>query len=139
MAHFDSVVTRPISLFRKPDESGRLWCLPRSSILLKAKAERSIDCVVRGGRMAESADEGGARDPALGADGNPRRSPQASTYKGKSCKGCLYYSSRLKSNARNPVCVGISRTLPQGSYASSCACNDCDLRVTTVDFCLLIL
>ncbi|KAJ8494242.1 hypothetical protein OPV22_015963 [Ensete ventricosum] len=63
--------------------------------------------------MAESADEGGSRDPALGADGNPRRSPQASTYKGKSCKGCLYYSSRLKSNARNPVCVGISRTLPQ--------------------------
>uniref|UniRef100_A0A5B6ZZU9 DUF8204 domain-containing protein n=1 Tax=Davidia involucrata TaxID=16924 RepID=A0A5B6ZZU9_DAVIN len=33
--------------------------------------------------------------------------------KGKSCKGCLYYSSTLKSNSRNPLCVGISRTLPQ--------------------------
>uniref|UniRef100_A0A5B6ZY56 DUF8204 domain-containing protein n=1 Tax=Davidia involucrata TaxID=16924 RepID=A0A5B6ZY56_DAVIN len=33
--------------------------------------------------------------------------------KGKSCKGCLYYSSTLKSNSRNPLCVGITRTLPQ--------------------------
>ncbi|KAJ0907908.1 hypothetical protein HanRHA438_Chr07g0304481 [Helianthus annuus] len=34
--------------------------------------------------------------------------------KGKSCKGCLYYSSTLKSNSRNPVCVGITRSLPKG-------------------------
>jgi len=33
--------------------------------------------------------------------------------KGKSCKGCLYYSSIRKSNARNPLCVGVSRTLQQ--------------------------
>lgn len=33
--------------------------------------------------------------------------------KGKSCKGCLYYSSTLKSNSRNPICVGITRSLPQ--------------------------
>lgn len=33
--------------------------------------------------------------------------------KGKSCKGCLYYSSSFKSNSRNPLCVGISRSLPQ--------------------------
>ncbi|KAL3527175.1 hypothetical protein ACH5RR_011831 [Cinchona calisaya] len=32
--------------------------------------------------------------------------------KGKSCKGCLYYSSTFKSNSRNPLCVGISRSLP---------------------------
>ncbi|KAI3704523.1 hypothetical protein L1987_74746 [Smallanthus sonchifolius] len=32
---------------------------------------------------------------------------------GKSCKGCLYYSSTLKSNSRNPVCVGITRSLPK--------------------------
>ncbi|KAI3989131.1 hypothetical protein MKX01_033167 [Papaver californicum] len=31
--------------------------------------------------------------------------------KGKSCKGCLYYSSILKSKERKPLCVGISRTL----------------------------
>ncbi|XP_077231230.1 uncharacterized protein LOC143864223 [Tasmannia lanceolata] len=33
--------------------------------------------------------------------------------KGKSCKGCLYYSTVLKSKSRNPLCVGITRTLPQ--------------------------
>ncbi|XP_031477821.1 uncharacterized protein LOC116248922 [Nymphaea colorata] len=36
-----------------------------------------------------------------------------STNKGKSCKGCLYYSSLLKSKHRNPLCVGVSRALPQ--------------------------
>ncbi|CAL9183856.1 unnamed protein product, partial [Musa hybrid cultivar] len=87
--------------------------LSSDQALPTAKAERSIDCGVRGGRMAESADEGGSRDPALGADGDPRRSPKASTCKGKSCKGCLYYSWRLKSDARIPVGVGIGRMLPQ--------------------------
>ncbi|XP_071707279.1 uncharacterized protein [Rutidosis leptorrhynchoides] len=33
--------------------------------------------------------------------------------KGKSCKGCLYYSSTLRSNSRNPVCVGFTRSLPK--------------------------
>ncbi|PSS21368.1 Myocyte-specific enhancer factor 2C like [Actinidia chinensis var. chinensis] len=37
------------------------------------------------------------------------------TKKAKSCKGCLYYSSTLKSNSRNPVCAGITRSLPQVS------------------------
>ncbi|XP_059639464.1 uncharacterized protein LOC132281813 [Cornus florida] len=36
-----------------------------------------------------------------------------SSKKGKSCKGCLYYSSNLKSNSRNPFCLGIPRSLPQ--------------------------
>eukprot|EP00262_Sarcandra_glabra_P005563 TRINITY_DN17269_c0_g1_i1.p1 TRINITY_DN17269_c0_g1~~TRINITY_DN17269_c0_g1_i1.p1 ORF type:complete len:215 (-),score=40.81 TRINITY_DN17269_c0_g1_i1:490-1083(-) len=31
----------------------------------------------------------------------------------KLCKGCLYYSSILKSNGRNPVCVGIGTTPKQ--------------------------
>nr|DAD40409.1 TPA_asm: hypothetical protein HUJ06_014732 [Nelumbo nucifera] len=39
---------------------------------------------------------------------------QAKGMKGKSCKGCLYYSSILKSKSRNPRCVGVSRTLQQG-------------------------
>ncbi|CAN6198659.1 unnamed protein product [Urochloa humidicola] len=43
---------------------------------------------------------GGAAAPAL-----PR--------KGKSCKGCLYYSSALKSRGYNPICVGIPRSIPQ--------------------------
>jgi len=33
--------------------------------------------------------------------------------KGRSCKGCLYYSSQLKGNQRNPLCVGFSRALQQ--------------------------
>ncbi|KAL1536629.1 hypothetical protein AAHA92_29251 [Salvia divinorum] len=32
--------------------------------------------------------------------------------KGRSCKGCLYYSSQFKSDSRNPLCVGLSRSLP---------------------------
>ncbi|CAL9076852.1 unnamed protein product, partial [Musa acuminata var. zebrina] len=42
----------------------------------------------------------------------------------KSCKGCLYYSSRLKSDGRNPVCVGIGRTLPQGPFAFCLSTKD---------------
>lgn len=34
---------------------------------------------------------------------------------GKSCKGCLYYSSNFQANSRNPLCVGLSRSLPNGS------------------------
>lgn len=34
--------------------------------------------------------------------------------RGRSCKGCLYHSSILKSKSQNPRCVGISRTLQQG-------------------------
>lgn len=33
--------------------------------------------------------------------------------RGRSCKGCLYHSSILKSKSQNPRCVGISRTLQQ--------------------------
>ncbi|GMY05670.1 hypothetical protein FCV25MIE_00909 [Fagus crenata] len=33
--------------------------------------------------------------------------------KGKSCKGCLYYSSLQRSKSKNPTCVGFSRTLHQ--------------------------
>lgn len=35
--------------------------------------------------------------------------------KAKSCKGCLYYSSRFKTDSRNPVCVGLTRSLPNGN------------------------
>ncbi|GFP95464.1 hypothetical protein PHJA_001690700 [Phtheirospermum japonicum] len=34
--------------------------------------------------------------------------------KAKSCKGCLYYSSRFKADSRNPLCVGLTRSLPNG-------------------------
>lgn len=35
--------------------------------------------------------------------------------KGKSCKGCLYYSSTRRANSRNPLCVGLTRPLPRGT------------------------
>ncbi|KAK6129584.1 hypothetical protein DH2020_036685 [Rehmannia glutinosa] len=38
--------------------------------------------------------------------------PNSNVNKAKSCKGCLYYSSRFKSDSRNPVCVGLTRSLP---------------------------
>ncbi|KAG2696361.1 hypothetical protein I3760_07G055800 [Carya illinoinensis] len=38
---------------------------------------------------------------------------KGSNLKGKSCKGYLYYHSALKSEARNPRCIGISRTLQE--------------------------
>ncbi|KAI3959147.1 hypothetical protein MKX01_023823 [Papaver californicum] len=44
---------------------------------------------------------------------NPQVKEGGGGIKGKSCKGCLYYSSILKSKERKPLCVGISRTLQQ--------------------------
>ncbi|XP_051140715.1 uncharacterized protein LOC127258105 [Andrographis paniculata] len=38
--------------------------------------------------------------------------PTSNGNKAKSCKGCLYYSSQFKSSARNPLCVGLTRSLP---------------------------
>lgn len=34
--------------------------------------------------------------------------------KAKSCKGCLFYSSRFKADSRNPLCVGLTQSLPSG-------------------------
>jgi hypothetical protein len=39
--------------------------------------------------------------------------------KGKSCKGCLYFSSVLRSRARGPVCVGVTRAIPEGRISRS--------------------
>lgn len=74
--------------------------------------------VGRGGGMAAESPDGACHgDRSGGGDGDLRHNPKPSTYKGKSCKGCLYYSSRLRSDSSNPMCVGISRTLPQGPFA----------------------
>uniref|UniRef100_A0A0E0M3R6 DUF8204 domain-containing protein n=1 Tax=Oryza punctata TaxID=4537 RepID=A0A0E0M3R6_ORYPU len=58
----------------------------------------------------------GVESPASGggaaaAAGKPLGS--ALPRRGKSCKGCLYYSSMLRSRGFNPVCVGIPRSIPQ--------------------------
>ncbi|KAF3435784.1 hypothetical protein FNV43_RR22876 [Rhamnella rubrinervis] len=52
----------------------------------------------------ENAGDGGTQN------GNPNPSKGSM---GKSCKGCLYYSSLQKSKSKNPTCAGISRTLQQ--------------------------
>ncbi|KAK4733356.1 hypothetical protein R3W88_007617 [Solanum pinnatisectum] len=51
-----------------------------------------------------------------GGEGKKESSSSSSSLKkqGKSCKGCLYYSSTYKSNSRNPLCLGLSRSFPQG-------------------------
>ncbi|XP_030974611.1 uncharacterized protein LOC115994547 isoform X3 [Quercus lobata] len=43
----------------------------------------------------------------------PESQRKVKVAKGKSCKGYLYFSSSLKSKARNPRCIGISRALQQ--------------------------
>ncbi|KAJ3672430.1 hypothetical protein LUZ60_007151 [Juncus effusus] len=58
--------------------------------------------------MEDSPESGGAPPPLP-----PPLPPFPPIQKSKSCKGCLYYSSILKSQARNPMCFGISRNLPQ--------------------------
>lgn len=50
----------------------------------------------------------GEESPAAG-----KPSGTALPRRGKSCKGCLYYSSMLRSRGFNPVCVGIPRSIPQ--------------------------
>lgn len=50
-----------------------------------------------------------------GVSSSPASSSLSSKNQGKSCKGCLYYSSTFKSNSRNPLCIGLSSSLPQGS------------------------
>ncbi|EEC84929.1 hypothetical protein OsI_32137 [Oryza sativa Indica Group] len=56
----------------------------------------------------------GEESPAAG-----KPSGTALPRRGKSCKGCLYYSSMLRSRGFNPVCVGIPRSIPQGYWLAS--------------------
>ncbi|KAL0448436.1 UNVERIFIED_CONTAM: hypothetical protein Slati_1400000 [Sesamum latifolium] len=48
--------------------------------------------------------------------------------KAKSCKGCLYYSSRFKADSRNPLCVGLTRSLPSGNPNFPCFYRVVDFR-----------
>ncbi|KAK9113024.1 hypothetical protein Scep_020543 [Stephania cephalantha] len=49
---------------------------------------------------------------SMGEEGE-ERAREETKKSGRSCKGCLYYSSLRKSQGRNPLCVGVSRTLKQ--------------------------
>uniref|UniRef100_A0A5B7BKJ3 DUF8204 domain-containing protein n=1 Tax=Davidia involucrata TaxID=16924 RepID=A0A5B7BKJ3_DAVIN len=44
---------------------------------------------------------------------NQNPNPAIKAPKGKSCKGCLYYSSIRNSKSQSPMCAGFSRTLQQ--------------------------
>lgn len=55
----------------------------------------------------------GGASPESGSAGARGSIVPAPPLKGKSCKGCLYYSSMLKSRGYNPICVGIPRSIPQ--------------------------
>ncbi|MED6131536.1 hypothetical protein PIB30_010582 [Stylosanthes scabra] len=68
--------------------------------------------------------EGEARNPARNENVNPNPNPNTNPNspnnnnttrgsKGRSCKGCAYYTSVHKSKSKNPTCIGISNTLPQ--------------------------
>ncbi|AQK67153.1 uncharacterized protein LOC100191281 [Zea mays] len=67
--------------------------------------------------MEGAAGEEGASTPAArgGAEAGAGAGAGGGMLKGRSCKGCLYYSSKLRSRARGPVCVGVTRALPQVS------------------------
>ncbi|MED6125786.1 hypothetical protein PIB30_072003 [Stylosanthes scabra] len=57
-----------------------------------------------------------ARNENVNSNPNPNPNPNNNTTrgsKGRSCKGCAYYSSVHKSKSKNPTCIGFSNTLPQ--------------------------
>ncbi|XP_043810207.1 uncharacterized protein LOC110609782 isoform X2 [Manihot esculenta] len=57
--------------------------------------------------------EAGGRDEKAEKNQNQTEAGGGGASKRKSCKGCLYYSSILKSKGINPRCIGIPRTLHQ--------------------------
>ncbi|CAD6338308.1 unnamed protein product [Miscanthus lutarioriparius] len=69
--------------------------------------------------MERAAGEAGAHTPAArggaAAPAGAGAGDGGGMVKGRSCKGCLYYSSALRSRARGPVCVGVTRAIPQVS------------------------
>lgn len=49
----------------------------------------------------------------------PNRDQSRGSTRGRSCKGCLYYSSVQKSKSKYPTCVGFYTTLNQGPIFST--------------------
>lgn len=71
--------------------------------------------------MVESLDDttGGDRKPTGGGDPihgpkkEEKKAAAAASQEWKVCKGCLYYSSRLRSRGRGPPCIGTEIPLPR--------------------------
>ena len=62
----------------------------------------------------ENEEEGPQNHHPKPAPQNPNHRSAAIGSAGKSCKGCLYFSSLQKSKSKAPTCIGFSRTLHQG-------------------------
>ena len=62
----------------------------------------------------EDREEGGFHNQNPNPNHNNNNNISKKGSQGKSCKGCLYYSSLQRSKSKNPTCVGIPRTLHQG-------------------------
>ncbi|CAM6120666.1 unnamed protein product [Calypogeia fissa] len=59
------------------------------------------------------AEDDGGRAPSTSAS-TPISGPEAvEGDKGRSCRGCLLYSSTLRDARRNPICIGLGRTEPR--------------------------
>ncbi|KAH6810219.1 coiled-coil 90B-like protein [Perilla frutescens var. frutescens] len=92
----------------------------------KAKNDHEEEKAIPRAKMAESPNSEPVGAPANSKSENSNPNPSDYTAKktnyaeatgnggnkGRSCKGCLYYSSQMKSNSRNPLCVGLSRSIP---------------------------
>ncbi|XP_024013526.1 uncharacterized protein LOC18021130 isoform X2 [Eutrema salsugineum] len=63
--------------------------------------------------MSEEGSSGEVKRTVKEEEKSEQQQGKRSLEKGRSCKGYLYYSSTLKSKAKNPRCVGIPRTLRQ--------------------------
>ncbi|KAL3525319.1 hypothetical protein ACH5RR_013691 [Cinchona calisaya] len=71
------------------------------------------NCHQNGADKEEAAQSSAETSAASSSSTSPPSSEgKIDVKKGKSCKGCLYYSSTFKPNSRNPLCVGITRSLP---------------------------
>lgn len=88
---------------------------------IQGKSFRGIVAAKMGAEDELKLEGDGAEEAAPSPSPPPNRNPNPSSptgpageYKGKSCKGCLYYSSVQKSKSQRPTCVGISRSLQQG-------------------------
>ncbi|XP_015063550.1 uncharacterized protein LOC107008861 [Solanum pennellii] len=78
--------------------------------------EKGSSCCVDGNcKSVNPINETGAGGTVSGegVSSSPASSSLSSKNQGKSCKGCLYYASTFKSNSRNPLCLGLSSSLPQ--------------------------
>lgn len=82
--------------------------------IVTGKERNSADhCRISNSKSVKKPVEAGGEGEKESSSSLSVASSSSSKKQGKSCKGCLYYSSTYKSNSRNPLCLGLSRSLPQ--------------------------